>query len=172
MHAMVNLTKTPTFSIFSNVEVDYNAKDSGSLGFWKLKAEKQNWIFSMDSSRHLTVCQGMCFILNKLLPQGVQHKRLFDFTKYISDHLQDFSEKEILLLYAYFEFSLLEDIGFQIENTDFLPRPDDLRELPTILKTDPIATNAKKLLLLAGNVIENNLLSIDNYYRSSIFKMI
>ena len=174
IHAMVSKTKLNNFSIFSNVEVDYSAKDSGSLGFWKLRSEKQNWIFTMNSAKHLLVCQGICFLLNKLLPQGVCHNRLFDFARYISENLQQFSEKDILLLYAYFEFALLEDIGLSLEKSDLqeIPHLNDFDELPSLLKTEPITNNARNLLSIAGKVIEQNLLSVDNYYRSSIFRMI
>lgn len=173
-HAMVSCSKVNTFSIFSNVDVDYSAKDVGALGFWKLKSENQNWIFSMNSPRHLLVYQGICFLLNKLLPSGVPHRQLFGFTEYITRNLLTFSEEDVLLLYVYFEFSMLGDIGLSLEDLDSqtVPKLHDLSALPSILNSAPIRTNAKRLLLLIGKVIDKNLLSIDNYYRSAIFRLI
>ena len=174
IHAMVSKSKNNTFSIFSNVEIGYSSKDAGSLGFWKLLSERQNWIFSMNSEKHLLVCQGICFLLNKILPQGVCHKRLFEFAEYISKNLHQFSAQDILLLYAYFEFSLLEDIGLSIDKSILqeIPRVNEFYELPSLLKTESIIRNAKNFLSIAGRVIEQNLLKIDNYYRSLIFRMI
>ena len=174
VHAMASYTKNSTFSVFSDVDIDYSSKDANSLGFWKLKSEKQNWVLSMNSEKHLLVCQGLCFLLNRLLPQGVAHPRLFEFTRYISANMQKFSGKDILLLYAYFEFSLLEDIGFSLDNVDLqsVPKLDDFEKLPGILNSESVCSNARKFLHTAGKIIEQNLLSIDNCYRSAISQMI
>ena len=88
--------------------------------------------------------------------------------------MQKFSGKDILLLYAYFEFSLLEDIGFSLNDVTLqsIPKLDDFEKLPSILNSESVCSNAKKFLHTAGEIIEQNLLSIDNYYRSAISQMI
>lgn len=112
---MVSISRCNKLSIFSNVEVDYSSKNEGSLGFWKTKDEKQNWIYALNSEAHTLICQSICFTLNKILPHGVCHENLFDFSQYISNNLHKFSKIEALNLYAYFEFLLLDCSGFGLD---------------------------------------------------------
>ena len=172
--AMVSISKNNTFAIFSNVELDYSAKSVDSLGFWRLRSEKQTWVFSMNSENHILVCQSICFLLSKVLPLGVCHERLFEFTRYISDNLQLFSKKDIMLLYAYFEFILLDDIGFGMDIDDiyYIPKVENFYELFNLLNSDVMTENARRSLSITGDAIERNLLNIDNYYRSSIVRLL
>lgn len=174
IRAMAPFASNSTFLTFSQVEVNYSTKTQDSLGFWKLMNEKQNWVFAMDSGNHLLVCQGICFLLNRLIPLGVPHKHLFDFTSYISDNFQRFSEREILLLYAYFEFSILEEVGFKPDSEEMakIPRIQDFEQLPDLLGNEQIKANAKRMTSIAGHITSSHLLNIDNFCRTSIIQKI
>ncbi|MDR1391117.1 MAG: DNA repair protein RecO [Holosporales bacterium] len=172
--AMVSNSKSNAFSIFSNVVIDYSTKTQESMGFWKLKSEKQDWIFFMKSENHVLVSQGICFLLNKLLPLGAPYEKLFNFTKHLLGIFQNFSKSDILLLYVYFEFVLLDNIGFGkriSDNFDLNLKFNSFLNLSeTIDKND--FEKIKHSLSVTKNIIEDNLLKIDNYYRSSIIRLI
>ena len=169
--AMFSLSKASSFSIFSNVNVDYSSKTDNSLGFWKLKSENQNWIFLINSFKHIQICQSIAFILNKVLPQGVPHETLFNVVKYISYNLKNFSDDEILTIYAYFEFILLREIGFEIENNFHIEKTQSVEnQISNLLSNKLFSENITQNLVHNSEIIETHLLNIDNYYRSSIIK--
>lgn len=101
------------FSLFSNVSVELVRKNLlNDMGFWSKKFEKQNWIYVFNEELALLVCQSICLILDKILPVGVKFLTLFSFLEFILINIKTFSQKEILILYAYFEFLLLHESGF------------------------------------------------------------
>lgn len=169
--AMFSLSKASSFSIFSNVNVDYSSKTDTSLGFWKLKSENQNWIFLINSFKHIQICQSIAFILNKVLPQGVPHETLFNVVKYISYNLKNFSEDDIITIYAYFEFVLLREIGFEIENNFHIEKTQSVEnQISNLLSNKLFSENITQNLVHNSEIIETHLLNIDNYYRSSIIE--
>jgi len=171
--AMFSLSKNSSFSIFSNVDIEYSSKTVTSLGFWKLKSENQNWIFLINSFQHIQACQSIAYILNKVLPQDVPHETLFNVVKYISYNLKNFSDSEISTIYAYFEFVLLREIGFEIEFEDDFLIEKSLpieNQITNLLNDEKFSRNIKENLEKNSKIIETHLLNIDNYYRSSIIK--
>ncbi len=169
--AMFSLSRASSFSIFSNVNVDYSSKTDSSLGFWKLKSENQNWIFLINAYKHLQICQSMTFILNKVLPQGVPHKTLFNVVKYISYNLKNFSKYEVFTIYAYFEFVLLREIGFEIVNDFCIEKTQSIEtQIANLLSNKLFSKNITQNLEYNSKIIGSHLLNIDNYYRLSIIK--
>ncbi len=169
--AMFSLSRASSFSIFSNVNVDYSSKTYSSLGFWKLKSENQNWIFLINAYKHLQICQSMTFILNKVLPQGVPHKTLFNVVKYISYNLKNFSKYEVFTIYAYFEFVLLREIGFEIVNDFCIEKTQSIEtQIANLLSNKLFSKNITQNLEYNSKIIGSHLLNIDNYYRLSIIK--
>ena len=112
---MMTLSKRNNLSLFSDVCVEWSSKNSDSLGFWKVQNEKQNWIFAINNQTNILACQSICFVLDKVLPYGVCSQKLFEFISFLSSELHNFSKIEILNLYAYFEFLLLNNIGYGME---------------------------------------------------------
>jgi DNA repair protein RecO (recombination protein O) len=112
MPGMIHLSHNSKMAIFSKVGVEYNSKTEYSIGFWRKESEKQRWIYLMNSQIHLLICQSVCHILNRVLPAGFQYKSLFRFIDDMSCGLCGLSVDESLSLYAYFEFLLLNTIGF------------------------------------------------------------
>jgi hypothetical protein len=102
-----------SFSLFSQVSVDLLKKNSSdSLGFWSKKNEKQNWIQVFKSEIHIVVCQSICLMLDKTLPQGLVYSNIFKFLMFLLEDIGSLSQKDISILYAYFEFLLLKETGF------------------------------------------------------------
>lgn len=171
--AMFSLSKSSSFSIFSNVDIEYSSKTVTSLGFWKLKSENQNWIFLINSFQHIQVCQSIAYILNKVLPQAVPHEILFNVVRYISYNLKNFSNNEISTIYAYFELVLLREIGFETELEDDFLIEKSLpieNQITNLLNDEIFSRNIKRNLEKNRKIIETHLLNIDNCYRSSIIK--
>lgn len=171
--AMFSLSKSSSFSIFSNVDIEYSSKTVTCLGFWELKSEKQNWIFLINSFQRIQACQSIAYILNKVLPQAVPHETLFNVVIYISYNLKNFSDSEISTIYAYFEFVLLREIGFEIKLEDDFLIEKSLpieNQITNLLNNEIFSRNIKRNLEKNSKIIETYLLNIDNYYRSSIIK--
>jgi hypothetical protein len=127
----------------------------------------------------MLVCQSMCFVLEKVLPFDVPHENLFDFTEYITHNLMNFSKSEILSLYAYFEFVLLDSIGFGIDlsNYDFAGNVEKTSNPSSLWKTEKfflemVGKDIRNLLKITGSIIEKNLLRINNHFRSCVMKLI
>jgi DNA repair protein RecO len=182
--AMVYISKKNTMAMFSCVDIDYTSKSDTSLGFWKLKDEKQNWIYSLNSENHLLVCQSICFLLSKVLPFSLPHEELFNFTEYIGNNLSGFSGTEILSLYAYFEFVLLDNIGFGLDPEKFSEQHKitSKEDIPSKLwidwKNNESFSNTmsnfdiKNSLKITGDIIEKHIHPVNNYFRSSICGLI
>ncbi len=113
--ALSNIISRNTFSLLSNVIVDLFSKKNDSLGFWKKKNEKQNWVYIFNSQTHLLVCQSICYICDKILPQGVKHLGIFNFLTFLVNQIGSISEHDAIKLYAYFEFLFLKESGFGFE---------------------------------------------------------
>jgi DNA repair protein RecO (recombination protein O) len=172
--ALYQVSKLNNFSIFSKVEVNYLSKNETSLGIWKLKSETQNWVYSLNSENHLLVCQGICFLLNRVLPYALPHKDLFSFMEYTVSNLQKFSSHSVLSLYACFEFVLLENVGFGIDLND---KNVNIPKLWLSWKKREFACETsnidiKNSLKNTGNIIEKNVLHANNHFRSSICRLI
>jgi recombinational DNA repair protein (RecF pathway) len=176
--ALASTSKKHSFSTFSSVDIDYSSRITNTPGFWRLKKEEQTWVLSMNSENHMLVCQSMCFILEKVLPPEVPHENLFAFTEYIVRNLMKFSKTEILALYAYFEFVLLNSIGFGIDLSHYFENSTIKTSNPlSLLKTEQfflakIGKDIKYLLEITGSIIENNLLQINNHFRSCVINLI
>jgi hypothetical protein len=173
------------FSILSSVEVDYSARNEISLGFWKLKKEKQSWMRSMHFKTHIFACQSMCFLLNRALSPAVPYNNLFNFVHDIIDNLAKFSNSEILRIYSYFEFALLHTIGFGIDLSSYVSVAYDsenhwLFETP-IPKTNTgngsfidqirhidVVTSLK----MTGTVLENAISLTKNHFRMYLCDMV
>ena len=169
--AMTYINKTSKYINFSNVQVTYNSKGGNSMGFWKLVTEDVTWAVTAKSGNHMFVCQSICWILNRLLPQGAAHPKLFDFTLYISKNLEKFSSDEIILTYAYFEYILLDNLGFGI-NLTHIPRFDECTDLQKFISSEQFRSEARHLLFLSEEIFEKHLVDIKNTYRSFVIKQL
>ena len=118
-------------SIFSNVYVTWSSKSNGSLGFWKIQNEKQNWTYVLNKKESLLIFQSICFILDKVLPYGVVNEAIFNFINFLASEIYRFTKLEALNLYAYFEFILLNSVGygFDIEKCAICGKKEDVHFL-------------------------------------------
>jgi DNA repair protein RecO (recombination protein O) len=98
--------------VFSKVEVGYTSRTESSLGFWKKFHEEQRWIYLLNSPERLLLCQSVCYVLSRVLPQNFQYQSLFRFVDEMSRRLPGLATNAALGLYAHFEFLLLNTIGF------------------------------------------------------------
>ena len=155
----------------AQVNIAYTSREPDSLGFWKLLSEKPTWIASIHLGNHLLVCQSICFLLDKLLPQNANDTQVFKLTNYVSTNLQNFNSVDILFLYVYFELYLLADIGFNT-NMCNLPTIDNCSDIPSLLSSIQFRQNAYQLLQTSAQIIAKNLTSIENFYRSSVIKQL
>ncbi|MBQ2174572.1 MAG: recombination protein O N-terminal domain-containing protein [Alphaproteobacteria bacterium] len=171
VYALAYKSKTQTFTNFAKIEITYTSREPGSLGFWKLLSETPTWIASIHLGNHLMVCQSICFMLDKLLPQNSDEEQIFQLTDYISTNLQNFSAEEILFLYVYFELSLLTNIGFSV-NISSIQTVDNCSDIPSLISSTHFQQNAYRLLQTSSQIIAKNLTSIENFYRSSITKQL
>ncbi|MDR0695417.1 MAG: recombination protein O N-terminal domain-containing protein [Holosporales bacterium] len=171
------------FSIFSAVEIDYSSKSEISLGFWRLRSEKQNWVLSIHSQNHMLVCQSMCQLLNKVLPHGMPYERLFRVVQHIIENMQRFSETDVLLVYAYFEFILLHDIGFGVDldncaSAFYKNENPSALELNALLPTNAAGQvhllsrlqrlNAATTLVITGSILRHHLDGPESYFRTVV----
>ena len=171
VHALAYKSKSPTFTNLAQVNIAYTSREPDSLGFWKLLSEKPTWIASIHLGNHLLVCQSICFLLDKLLPQNANDTQVFKLTNYVSTNLQNFNSVDILFLYVYFELYLLADIGFNT-NMCNLPTIDNCSDIPSLLSSIQFRQNAYQLLQTSAQIIAKNLTSIENFYRSSVIKQL
>ena len=171
IHALAYKSKSLTFTNFAKVNIAYTARDPDSLGFLKLLAESPTWLTSMHLGNHLLVCQSICFILDKLLPQNADDKQIFGLTEYVSTNLQNFNSVDILFLYVYFELYFLANSGFSADIRD-LPTINNYFDIPSILSSIHFRQRAYQLLQTSSQIIAKNLTSIENFYRSSITKQL
>lgn len=169
VQALAYKSKTQTFTNFAKVEVNYTSREPGSLGFWKLLSENPTWIVSIHQGNHLVVCQSICLILDKLLPQNSDDTQIFELTDYISTNLQIFNSVDILFLYVYFELSLLVNIGFSV-NLSTIQIINNCADIPSLISLPQFQQNAFRLLQMSSQIIAKNLTSIENFYRSSVIK--
>ncbi|MDR3224151.1 MAG: recombination protein O N-terminal domain-containing protein [Holosporales bacterium] len=121
--ALVAISSYGSFSVFSKVDVEYESKHQNSIGFLKLQKETTSLAFSTCSADHIFVCHKICSLLSKSLPQMSPHRKLCGVVGYIADNIHKFSSNDVLTLYAYFEFSFIEDIGYGIDlNSQTCPK--------------------------------------------------
>lgn len=114
--AISKIINRNAFSLFSNVTVDLVKKNaSDDMGFWTKKYEKQNWIHVFHEEVSLLICQSICLILDKVLPIGVRFSRAFSLLAFMLENISKLSIKELLMLYTYFEFVLLDESGFSFD---------------------------------------------------------
>ncbi len=171
IHALAYKNKSPNFTNFAQVEVSYTSRDANSLGFWKLLSEMPTWIASRHRENHLLVCQSICSILDKLMPQNSNDSQIFELTAYISVNFQNYTSKEILLVYAYFEIFLLKNLGFSLDlyNVSDMKSCNDINEF---LASVQFHNNLYQLLKISSQIIAKNLTNIDNFYRASIVRQL
>lgn len=100
------------FSLSSFVEVDWKSKSRDLIGFWKLKSEKQNWVYALNSQNKIAIIQSICALLHGALPERVSYQELFEIFDMMFQNLRGFSDKELVAAFAYFEFVLLKAVGF------------------------------------------------------------
>lgn len=170
VRAFAYKTRAPTFTNFAKVEISYSVSDTNSIGFWRLISEESTWIASIRLGNHLLVCQSICYILDSLMPQHSCDTKIFNLTENISATIKNFNATDVLLIYAYFELSLLESIGFSLNLQNKFAL--DYNEISSILTTGQFRENLHQLLQISSQIIKNNLTSIDNFYRSAIIKQI
>ncbi|MDR0744376.1 MAG: DNA repair protein RecO [Holosporales bacterium] len=109
---LTSRNKDSVFSIFSKVEINWNTRNNNLIGFWHLKNEKQNWIYSFNSNCKISIIQSLTCLLNNALPIGIKYQELFEIIDLIYNDMNKFTEKQLIYIYAYFEFILLEKVGF------------------------------------------------------------
>ena len=169
VQAMAYKPRLPNFCNFSQVNVVHNSRTADSIGFWRLCSETQTW--GLMNRAHLFVCQSICVILNNVLPLNDPHLRLFEITNYIASHIVQFTEREILYVYVYFETLLLRELGFNSEIPNMTPL-DDFHQIRDIIAMPEIQNNAYNILKTIERIIKDNLTSIDNFYRNAILHMV
>lgn len=169
--SLANVSKFQRFAKLSSVKIEHISKDNFSIGFWKLLDEKQNYIYVIKSEKRMIVCQGICFALKKTLPQGVPHTRLFAFVEDFITSIDDFSDKDVLTLYAYFEFLLLEETGYSVVLNNNSPKLWNSWKNGKIFAERTVEC-IKNSLNQTGVNLSKHLISIDNYFRSLIIKSI
>ena len=164
---LTRTTKSQTLLNFSLVQVSYNSRADNSNGFWKLLSEKPTWISIYNSENHLIVCQGICFILNKMLPFNAKYSYLYELTEYVLSHLKQFNKEQILFLYAYFELTMLKNLGFSLSlnYTDIFLNFDDILD---IVSSQQFQLDIHQLLCISSRIMEQHLTKVDNFFRASI----
>ncbi len=171
VRALAYKSKSLTFINLAKVDIAYTSREPDSFGFWRLLSEAPTLVASMHLGNHLLVCQSICFILDKLLPQNADDAHIFKLTDYVSTNLQHFNSVDILFLYVYFELYLLANIGFNT-NISNLPITDDYSDIPTLLSSIQFRQRAYRLLQTSSQIIAKNLTNIENFYRSSIARQL
>ncbi|MDR3031300.1 MAG: DNA repair protein RecO [Holosporales bacterium] len=109
---LISNAKNSRFLAFSKVDVNWSSRNRDLIGFWKLKNENQNWTYAVGFKGKMAIIQSVISLLNGALPIGVKHEELFEIVDMISCKIQILSERELLNIYAYLEFVLLEKVGF------------------------------------------------------------
>jgi DNA repair protein RecO (recombination protein O) len=99
------------FSVMSKVEINF-IKTHSNFGYWEKKIEQQNWIYLFNSKAHISMCQSICTLLDQALPFNLKYIKIYDFLVYIINSAKFLSQLDIVKLYTYFEFLLLNEIGF------------------------------------------------------------
>ena len=169
VQAMAYKSRLPNFCNFSQVNINHNSRTATSIGFWRLCSEKQP--LGLVHRAHLLVCQSICVMLNNVLPLNDPHLRLFEITNYIASHIVQFTEREILYVYVYFETVLLRELGFSSEIPN-MPPLDDFHQIRDIIEMPIIQNNTYNILRTIERIIKDNLTNIDNVYRDAILQMI
>lgn len=174
---LIKLTNLKKMNIISNVNVDLQAKSNDNLGFWKLRNEKQNWIFAMKNPKIMMICQSICFILNKILPHNIKNLKLFLTIDTFFSSLNTISEEVSILFYSYFEFITLQTMGYAIDINNPHNKIDipacwhifnNINKIDNLFDTQYEKDDIKKSLNLTWKLINEHMIISDNYFRNNI----
>ena len=170
-NAIANLNNIDKFTSFAKVRIRHMNRVNHSIGFWKLVKQDTTCINIINTRNRILVCQSICFVLNKFLPQSVSHKDIYEFVdNFISDFVM-FSDSEILLLYVYFELFLISKVGFKIQELN-IAITQNMNDIKEIISSEQFQNVCHDILKITSNVINNNLANMDNFYRTEISNLI
>ena len=170
-NALANFNNIDKFASFSKVWIRHVTRYNDSIGFWKLVRQDTNCINMINTQNRLLVCQSICFIVNKLLPQNVVHKDIYEFIYNLISNLSLFSDTEMLLLYVYFELFLISNVGFKINDLNFVIS-QNMNIIKEIISSEQFQDACLNILKITSNVININLANMDNFYRNMILERI
>ena len=170
-NALANINSVDKFTNFAKVCIRYMSRNNNSIGFWKLINQDTNCINKLNTHNRILVCQSICFIVNKLLPQNVPNKDIYEFIDNLIRDVLMFSDTEILLAYVYFELFLISKVGFKILQLN-VEITQNMNHIKDIISSEQFKNICFNILKITSNIVNDNLSNIDNFYRTEISKLI
>ena len=143
-----------------------NSKNDNKIGYFKtelIKAISPNYFNDKEGTSALI---SLCSLLNTLLPESQPYKTIYkSFEKFIST----LNLESWIVLYIFFEISLIKELGFDTNLNSFDDSVDDIYslkkikideynyEVPTFLIKQEIPENITKFLIKKSLVFTRNI---------------
>ena len=154
--------------ISNKLFIIHNSKSENKLGYFKTELVKPISPMYFNDKKRTTALISVCSILNVLLPESQPNKKIY---KSFEDFIGSINLKNWIILYIFFEFNLIKDLGYDpdldrfndsIINSDIkkvkidtftydVPQYLISKKIPEKIPNDLI----KKSLYFTRNIIQN-----------------
>ena len=154
--------------ISNKLFIVHNSKSENKLGYFKTELVKPISPMYFNDKKRTTALISVCSILNVLLPESQPNKKIY---KSFEDFIGSINLKNWIILYIFFEFNLIKDLGYDpdldrfndsIINSDIkkvkidtfiydVPQYLISKKIPEKIPNDLI----KKSLYFTRNIIQN-----------------
>ncbi len=146
----------------------HNSKNENRLGYFKTELIKPISPLYFNDKKRTCALTSLCYILNILLPDSQPNKNIY---KSFNDFIETINMENWILLYIFFELSLIKYLGYDpnLDKFSFNENSSDLKkikidsftyEIPAFLISKKIPNtlsgySIKKSLYFTRNIIQN-----------------
>ncbi len=160
VHGGMSSSKRGMLQVGTQVQADWSARVSDSLGAYTLEAEQGLSIEILDNSLKLSALQSACSLCDVALPEREGHAGLYHGLKALMDIMADETlGDQWRAAYVMWEISLLRELGFHLE-LDKCAGGGDVQDLCYVSpKTGRAVSKAQ------GEIYKEKLLVMPNFLR-------
>ncbi len=163
-----NSRKIKNYLQLSNkIFVIHNSKNENKLGYFKTELVKPISPLYFNDKKRTAALISLCSILNFLLPESQPNKNIY---KSLDEFLNSIHLENWIILFVFFEFNLIRDLGFD-PNLDKFKNYNLGTEFKKI-KIDTFSYDVPEYLILrkAPDKLSKNLIKKSLYFTRSIMQ--
>ncbi len=146
----------------------HNSKNENKLGYFKPELIKAISPIYFNDKKRTSALTSLCSLLNILLPEGQPYKNIYDS---LEKFLKSIDLENWIILYIFFELSLIKDLGYDTNLKIFNSKNLDLDEIRKI-KIDTFTYEVPNYLIKRKipDQITNSLIQKSLYFTRNIIQ--
>ena len=107
--------------LVNKIFVFYKSKGDNRIGYFKTELVEPISPKYFNDKKRTTALLSLTSILNVLLPESQPNKKIFNS---VNELLKNFSNQDWILLYIYWELSLIKELGYDTNLENFIDRKE------------------------------------------------